>query len=109
MSLSRRHGELSGTRMSDKLWPIIIAALILVFPIGFMWQGLDVTDTGYTLANCAQFAKVYPVSVTSNPCHMKPIGKTRISAAMMIGQSLSLIRVPLNSPCRRERLIGTYI
>ena len=34
--------------------------LIAVYPICFMWQGLDVTDTGYCLVNSQQFFHAYP-------------------------------------------------
>jgi hypothetical protein len=34
--------------------------LVVVYPICYVWQGLDVTDTGYALANCQQFFHAYP-------------------------------------------------
>jgi hypothetical protein len=42
--------------MRSKGRSIIFAALIVLFPVCFIWQGIDVTDTGYALANYQAFA-----------------------------------------------------
>jgi hypothetical protein len=64
MSFCGRRSDLTRKRMRDRVWPILIGTLILLFSIGFMWQGLDVTDTGYSLANMQQFFDGYPRDVT---------------------------------------------
>jgi hypothetical protein len=38
--------------------------LLVAFPIAFAWQGLDVTDTGYSAANMQQFFRAYPQDLT---------------------------------------------
>src|SRR5947208_10465158 len=48
-----------GIRMKSSI-TIFLFALILVFPLFFMWQGLDLTDAGYTVANMQQFFQIYP-------------------------------------------------
>jgi hypothetical protein len=39
---------------------LVLLIMIGLFPLCFMWQGLDVTDTGYTVANMQQFLAGYP-------------------------------------------------
>ena len=34
--------------------PIFLVFLLILYPILFMWQGLDVTDTGFALINAQQ-------------------------------------------------------
>src|SRR5205809_1811625 len=37
---------------------------MILIPICFMWQGLDLTDTGYVLANMQQFFRGYPIDLS---------------------------------------------
>lgn len=50
--------------MKRPLLSLVVLALMVAFPVAFMWQGLDVTDTGYTLTNCQQFFHAYPHDLT---------------------------------------------
>jgi undecaprenyl-phosphate 4-deoxy-4-formamido-L-arabinose transferase len=57
-------GDASGSnRACDKLGVTILLGLIVLFPISFMWQGLELTDTGYALANMQQFFRAYPADI----------------------------------------------
>jgi len=42
--------------------------LIIAYPLIFIWQGLDVTDTGYYLVNCQQFFNAYPKDFGDAQC-----------------------------------------
>src|SRR5260221_1682956 len=49
--------------IQNALGVAIPLAFIFLFPFGFMWQGLELTDTGYTLANMQQFFHSYPTDL----------------------------------------------
>jgi hypothetical protein len=47
---------------------LILLLLIVAYPFVFIWQGLDVTDTGYYLVNCQQFFNAYPKDFGDAQC-----------------------------------------
>src|ERR1017187_9589053 len=59
---AERAGAMNVSITSDrhKIIGSILFLLIAAYPICFMWQGLDVSDTGYYLVNCQQFFNAYP-------------------------------------------------
>lgn len=64
LRVCRAGDETRTNSLFDGLRVAIPLGLIILFPICFMWQGLDVTDTGYSLANMQQFFDGYPKDVT---------------------------------------------